>query len=72
MSLDPDSLILSLIPGGVGFVLAFYGYKQRRWPQLAGGVLFMAYPYFIQGVTATIVVGAVLGAAVWAAIRLGY
>ena len=64
---DPTWLFLSLIPGGVGFVLFVYGKKQERWPQLAAGVAFMVYPYFTDTVTALIVVGAVLGAALWLA-----
>ena len=39
---DPTWLFLSLIPGGVGFVLFVYGKKQERWPQLAAGIAFMA------------------------------
>ena len=31
MALDPMWLFLSLIPGGVGFVLFVYGKKQQRW-----------------------------------------
>ena len=35
---------MSLITGGIGFVLFVYGKKQQRWPQLAAGVAFMVYP----------------------------
>jgi len=38
MSLDPTRLFVSLIAGGVGFVLFVYGKKQQRWPQLAAGL----------------------------------
>ncbi len=69
---DPTWLFLSLIPGGVGFVLFVYGKKQERWPQLAAGIAFMVYPYFTDTVTALIVVGAVLGAALWLALRSGW
>ena len=68
----PTWLFLSLIPGGVGFVLFVYGKKQERWPQLAAGIAFMVYPYFTDTVTALIVVGAVLGAALWLAVRSGW
>ena len=43
--IDPTWLFLSLIPGGIGFVLFVYGKKQGRWPHLVAGLLFMAYPY---------------------------
>jgi len=72
VSFDPTWLFLSLIPGGIGFVLFVYGKKQERWPQLVAGVVFMVYPYFTPTVTAPIGVGDALGAALWMAIRLGW
>ena len=72
MSLDPTWLFLSLIPGGIGFVLFVYGKKQQRWPQLAAGVLFMVYPYFATSVAALVATGAVIGFILWYAIRLGW
>jgi hypothetical protein len=53
-------------------VLFVYGKKQARWPQLAGGLLFMAYPYFTQSVAALLGVGVVLGAAVYYAVQAGW
>ena len=38
MSLDPTWLMLSLIPGGIGFVLFVYGKTQERWPHLIAGL----------------------------------
>ncbi|MBZ5555868.1 MAG: amino acid transport protein [Acidobacteriia bacterium] len=72
MSLDPTWLFLSLIPGGIGFVLFVYGKKQERWPQLVAGLAFMAYPYFTPGLLALAGVGVLIGAALWTAIRLGW
>jgi hypothetical protein len=43
---DPTTLLLSLIPGGIGFVLLTYGKKAGRWPHAVAGLLFLAYPYF--------------------------
>jgi hypothetical protein len=71
-SLDPTWLFLSLIPGGIGFVLFRYGRRQERWPQLAAGVVFMVYPYFTPTIVAMIVVGTALGAALWLAVRAGW
>ena len=67
---DTTWLFLSLIPGGIRFVLFVYGQKQKRWPQLTAAIAFMVYPYFTDTVTALIVVGAVLGAALWLAVRV--
>ena len=72
MSLDPTWLFLSLIPGGVGFVLFVYGKKQGRWPQLAAGLLLMVYPYFKTSGASLVATGAVIGFTLWYAIRLGW
>ena len=57
MSMDPTFLFLSLIPGGVGFVLFVYGKKQGRWPHLVAGLALMAYPYLVSGIVADLGVG---------------
>jgi len=72
MSLDPTWLFLSLIPGGIGFVLLVYGKKQERWPQLAAGLVLMVYPYFTPTILSLVGVGTVVGALLWMAIRLGW
>lgn len=72
MSFDPTWLFLSLIPGGIGFVLFVYGKKQERWPQLAAGLLFMMYPYFATSVVSLVATGLVIGFILWYAIRLGW
>jgi hypothetical protein len=65
MTFDPIWLFLSLIPGGVGFVLLVYGKKQGRWVLAVGGLAFMIYPYFTESVTALLLAGIALGGAVW-------
>jgi len=72
MSLDPTWLFVSLIPCGVGFVLFVYGKKQDRWPQMAAGLLLMAYPYFATSLVSLVATGAVIGLILWYAIRLGW
>ena len=72
MSLDPTLLFLSLIPGGIGFVLFVYGKKQGRWPHLVAGLLLMAYPYFTQDITSMTAVGAAIGGGLWLALRQGW
>ena len=72
MSLDPAWLFLSLVAGGVGFVLFVYGRKQQRWPQLAAGLIFMAYPYFATSLVSLVAIGVVIGCVLWYAIRLGW
>jgi hypothetical protein len=72
MSLDPTWLFLSLIPGGIGFVLFVYGKKEQRWSLAIGGLLFMVYPYFTGSPAALVGVGVGLGALLWTAVRLGW
>ena len=69
---DPTWLLLSLIPGGAGFVLFVYGKKQQRWPQLAAGLAMMVYPYFATTVMTLVAGGAMITLALWYALRLGY
>ena len=72
MDLDPTWLFLSLIPGGVGFVLAVYGKKQGRWPHAVAGLLFMVYPYFTNSVMSLVGVGAAIGLALYFALQAGW
>ena len=72
MTLDPTWLLVSLIPGGVGFVLFVYGKKQQRWPHLAAGMLFMVYPYFTTGLVSLVTTGAAIGFVLWYVVRLGW
>ena len=72
MSIDPTWLFLSLIPGGIGFVLFVYGKKQDRWPQLVAGLTLMVYPYFTPGLISLVVTGSAICAVLWIALRLGW
>jgi hypothetical protein len=72
MTLDPTWIFLSLIPGGVGFVLFVYGKKQDRWPHLVAGLLLMVYPYFATSVVSLLSVGALIGGGLWYAVRAGW
>ncbi|HVZ23958.1 MAG TPA: hypothetical protein VG871_22950 [Vicinamibacterales bacterium] len=72
MSLDPTYLYLSLVIGGIGFVLFVYGKKQDRTPQLLAGIALMVYPYFVTTALMMFVVGAAICAACWVAVRGGW
>jgi hypothetical protein len=69
---NANTLLLSLIPGGIGFVLLTYGKKAGRWPHAVAGVLFMAYPYFTTSVLSMVGVGAAIGLALFYAVQQGY
>lgn len=72
MSFDPTVLFLSLIVGGIGFVLLVYGRKQERWPHLVAGLALMVYPYFVDGAMATIAIAVAICAGLWMAVRAGW
>jgi hypothetical protein len=72
MDIDPTWLLLSLIPSGIGFVLFVYGRKQQRWPHLVAGLVLMVYPYFATTMVTLVVVGAIIGGALWYALWAGY
>jgi hypothetical protein len=72
VTLDPTWLFLSLIPGGIGFVLFVYGKKQARWPQLVAGLVFMVYPYFTPTVASMGIVGALVAIGLWLTLRAGW
>ena len=72
MRFDPTWLFVSLIPGGIGFVLFMYGKKQQRWSHLAAGLLFMVYPYFATTVMSLVATGGAIGFCLWYAVRLGW
>ena len=72
MNLEPTWLFLSLIPGGIGFVLFTYGRKQDRLPQLIAGIALIVYPYFTSSIAALVGVGVAICGATWLAVRSGW
>jgi hypothetical protein len=72
MNFDPTWIFLSMIPSGIGFVLFVYGKKLSRWPHMIAGLLLMGYPYLATTVMSMTVVGVVICAGLWLALRLGY
>jgi hypothetical protein len=71
MSLDPGTLLASLLVSSVGFVLFTYGRKARRLPHAVAGIIMLVYPYFISDVTVMLAVGAGLCVICWLLARLG-
>jgi hypothetical protein len=72
MDIDGTWLLLSLIPGGAGFVLLAYGKKQSRWPHAVAGLALTVYPYFTTTVTSLLGVGAAIAVGLAAAVRAGW
>ena len=72
LSLNTNTLLLSLLTGGVGTVLLVYGKKQQRWPHIAAGILLMVYPYFVESLVASLAIAAIIGAGLWWAVKAGW
>ena len=72
MDFDANTLLLSLIPGGIGMVLLTYGKKAGRWPHAVAGLLFLAYPYFTSSMLSMVGVGAAIGFALFYAVQQGW
>ncbi len=72
MSFDPSTLFVSLMTSAIGYALFSYGRKQARIPQVIGGLLLMVYPYFVSSLTSMLVIGILITAGVWLAVRSGW
>lgn len=71
MDFSAGALFASLVVSSIGFALFLYGKREQRWPQLVGGMLLMGGPYFTGSALATCALGAVVGCALWLAVRAG-
>ena len=72
LNFDPNTLLLSLVPSGIGFVLFVYGKKQQRWPHMAAGIALSVYPYFTETLLQMVLGGVAILGAFWWAIHNGY
>ena len=56
----------------MGFVLLVYGRKMSRLPHGLAGLIMLLFPYFVPGVFPVLALGAVIGGALWFAVKLGW
>ncbi|MCB2018083.1 MAG: hypothetical protein KDF54_11340 [Hydrogenophaga sp.] len=61
-SADAASPMLAVFFGALGAGYAIYGRKQRAISPLLAGVALMVFPYFVDGVWLTLLVGAAIAA----------
>ena len=71
MFTDPTWFTLSLVISAIGFVLANYGRKLRRWPHGVAGTVLMFYTYFVPSSLAMVSIAAGVLAALLLAVRFG-
>jgi hypothetical protein len=58
--MDMETLLWSVFFGSIGFGYFIYGKKQSHAVARYTGISLMVYPYFIQNVTALVIVGFML------------
>jgi len=58
--MDTSSLLWGLLFGSIGIAYVIYGRKQRVPVPFISGLALIAFPYFVSGTMAMIVIGAVL------------
>ena len=71
MDLGANALCASVLLSAVGLGFFVYGKKQRRSPQLVGGLLLMLFPYFVSGAGWMLLTGGALVLAIVFAVRAG-
>ena len=71
MNTSSAGLFLSLVIGAVGSGFFIFGWKQRRWPQMLGGAILCAYPYFVSNLWVMAGIGAAVILGIVGAVRSG-
>lgn len=72
MSFEPGALFFSFVISLVGTALFIYGKKAHRLPQMGAGLALAVYPYFVDEYWTMLLVAAVILAALWITVRMGY
>lgn len=70
--MDAGSLLASLLISSVGVGLLMYGKKQQRFPQLAVGIVLVAYTFFVSDVLLMFAIAAVMIGLLALALKLGW
>ncbi|MFX8681105.1 hypothetical protein ABTM69_20860, partial [Acinetobacter baumannii] len=71
VSSDPNELLASLFSSLFGSAFFLYGKKQRRLPQMVGGVLLIGLSMFVSNPWANLALIPLVSLAVFAAVRAG-
>lgn len=68
-TLDPNVMLASLLPGGIGFVLFRYGRSMDRAPHILAGLVMMVFPIFVPSVWPMLALTAACCLALFVAVR---
>ncbi|HZR20492.1 MAG TPA: amino acid transport protein [Verrucomicrobiae bacterium] len=69
---NANFLFASLVWGSVGFGYFIYGKKQSSWPPMIGGIIMMAFSYFIGSALLMSLISLALMALVYFLLKQGY
>ncbi len=61
--MTPASLAIGILTGAIGLAYFIYGKRQARFAPLLAGLALCVYPYFVDSVPWSLVIGAALVAA---------
>ena len=62
---DPSTLFVIIVFSAVGLAAFRHGKSESNIVCLLLGIALMVYPYFVEGLTLNLLIGAALSAAVW-------
>jgi multisubunit Na+/H+ antiporter MnhC subunit len=61
--MSPAGLAIGILTGAIGVAYFIYGKRQARFVPLLAGLALCVYPYFVDSVPWSLVIGAALAAA---------
>ena len=61
--MSPAGLAIGILTGAIGVAYFIYGKRQARFAPLLAGLALCAYPYFVDSVPWSLVIGAALATA---------
>jgi hypothetical protein len=61
--MSPAGLAIGILTGAIGVAYFIYGKRQARFAPLLAGLALCTYPYFVDSVPWSLVIGAALAAA---------
>lgn len=62
---DPSTLFVIIVFSAVGLAAFRHGKSESNIVCLLLGIALMVYPYFVEGLTLNLLIGAALSTAVW-------
>ena len=60
MNFTPEAFLTSLVTGSIGYVYWSYGRKRPAPVFMASGALLMIFPYFVDSILGSVLIGALL------------